>query len=44
MMIWLVLGFSGILDSLVGGSIANWAHGGGLVAGMLMGYLSIRRR
>ena len=44
MMIWLVLGFSGILDSLVGGSIANWAHGGGLVAGMLVGYLSIRRR
>ena len=44
MMIWLVLGFSGILDSLVGGSIANWAHGGGLVAGMLLGYLSIRRR
>jgi len=44
MMIWLVLGFSGILDSLGGGSIANWAHGGGLVAGMLMGYLSIRRR
>jgi len=44
MMIWLVLGFSGILDSLVGGSIANWAHGGGLVAGMLVAYLSIRRR
>ena len=44
MMIWLVLGFSGILDSLVGGHIANWAHGGGLVAGMLLGYLSIRRR
>ena len=44
MMIWLVLGFSGILNFLLDGNIANWAHGGGLVAGMLLGYLSIRRR
>lgn len=42
----LILGFSGILDSVV--SIANWAHLGGLVAGMIVGYLpemfSSRRR
>ena len=44
MMIFLVLGFTGILDSLVGGSIANWAHAGGLVAGVLAGFASIHRR
>ena len=37
MLIWLVLGFSGILDWVVGGRIANMAHLGGLLAGLLIG-------
>ena len=44
MMAWLVLGFSGILESAFGWNIANWAHAGGLVAGMLSAFISIRRR
>ena len=44
MMIWLLLGFSGILKSAFGISVANWAHAGGLIAGVLAGFLSIRRR
>ena len=44
MMIWLLLGFSGILESAFGIRVANWAHAGGLIAGVLAGFLSIRRR
>ena len=35
--LWIVLGFAGILDQLFGGntSLANWAHLGGLIAGMI---------
>jgi|TARA_Y100000310_G_scaffold209942_1_gene210557 GlpG protein len=38
MLIWLVLGFSGVIDSFGFGSIANGAHLGGLVAGAMMGW------
>jgi len=44
MMIWLILGFSGILESAFNIRVANWAHAGGLIAGVLAGFLSIRRR
>ena len=35
MLVWLLLGFAGIIDFFVAGSIANWAHLGGLIAGAL---------
>jgi GlpG protein len=38
LLIWLLLGFTGILDGMFGGSIANLAHGVGLLAGMGLGY------
>jgi GlpG protein len=38
LLIWMFLGFSGLLDGMFGGSIANLAHGVGLVAGMGLGY------
>lgn len=41
---WLVLGFTGALDQLVGGKIANWGHLGGLLVGMTMAYIAARRR
>jgi GlpG protein len=43
MMIFLILGFSGILESFFAIRVANWAHAGGLIAGVLAGFLSIRR-
>lgn len=43
LMIWLFIGFSGILES--GGLfIANWAHGVGLVAGMAIAYVPLLMR
>lgn len=36
MMVWLLVGFSGILDSLIG-PMANAAHGFGLLSGLLLG-------
>jgi GlpG protein len=44
MMVYLVLGFSGVLESFFGLHIGNWAHAGGLVAGMLSAFISIHRR
>ena len=38
-MIWLALGFSGALDSLIG-PMANWCHLGGFAAGALYGYIA----
>ncbi|MEZ6119051.1 MAG: rhomboid family intramembrane serine protease [Pirellulaceae bacterium] len=38
MMLWLILGFAGILDSMTGANVANWAHLGGLVAGMAIAF------
>lgn len=38
MLLWLILGYTGILDRLVGGSIANAAHSAGLIAGMLCAF------
>jgi GlpG protein len=39
MMFFLGLGFVGALDSVSTG-IANWAHAGGLLAGMAIAYVS----
>lgn len=39
MLVMLLLGFSGTLNLFVDGSIANWAHLGGLIGGLLFGIL-----
>ena len=39
MLLFLVLGFTGSLDGMTGG-IANWAHLGGLLGGMAVGYVN----
>ncbi|WNO11074.1 rhomboid family intramembrane serine protease [Teredinibacter sp. KSP-S5-2] len=36
MFVWLVLGFSGLIDLFIPGSVANWAHLGGLVGGVAL--------
>lgn len=38
MLIWLVICFTGVMNVLVNGAIANAAHVGGLLAGMALGY------
>ncbi|TNF01901.1 MAG: rhomboid family intramembrane serine protease [Gammaproteobacteria bacterium] len=40
MMVWLFAGMTGLIDLLMSGSIANAAHGAGLVSGMLLGIWS----
>ena len=37
MLVWLLVGMSGILETLLGSGIANGAHLGGLLIGMLLG-------
>ena len=39
MFIWLFIGFTGFLDLLGFGKIANFAHLGGLISGIICGYL-----
>ena len=43
LLLFLVLGFVGAFDGLMGerSGVANWAHAGGLVAGMAIGYLPV---
>jgi len=36
---WLALGFTGLLDGLLGGGIANYCHLGGFAAGIIYGYI-----
>ena len=43
LMVWLFLGFSGAL-SVAGVNIANWAHGFGLVSGVIIGYAPVLLR
>jgi GlpG protein len=38
LLIWMLLGFTGLLDGAFGGKIANLAHGVGLLAGMSLIY------
>ncbi len=42
MLIWLALGMTGAIDFFIDGSIANAAHFGGLVAGMLLAFVLAR--
>lgn len=39
MLVWLVVCMTGLVDYFIGGSVANAAHVGGLVAGMLWAYV-----
>ncbi|MDP0562214.1 MAG: rhomboid family intramembrane serine protease [Candidatus Endonucleobacter sp. (ex Gigantidas childressi)] len=39
MLIYLVIGYTGIMDELIGGSLANAAHTGGLLSGAVVGLL-----
>ena len=39
MFVWLLIGFTGFLDLLGFGQIANFAHLGGLLSGILSGYI-----
>ncbi len=34
MLVWLVIGFAGFIDFFIAGKVANWAHLGGLLAGL----------
>ncbi len=43
MIVWLFLGFSGVLNDITG-TIANGAHAGGLLAGFFAGFISARRK
>ena len=43
MLAWLALGFLGVLETMFGMNVANWAHAGGLAAGMLLAFWSLRR-
>jgi GlpG protein len=36
---WMLIGFTGFLDGLMGGSIANYCHLGGFAAGVIYGYI-----
>ena len=40
MIVWLVLGFLGILDLFGFGSVANFAHLGGLISGLIFGMIA----
>ncbi len=38
LLVWLVLGFTGVLEQLLGTPIANWAHLVGMLMGMLVAF------
>ncbi len=38
LLVWMIVGFTGLLDGAIGASMANMAHAGGLLAGMAIGY------
>lgn len=40
--VWMALGFTGVLNSLLGGGVANYCHLGGFAAGTLYGYIAAK--
>ena len=40
MIVWLILGFIGILDLFGFGSVANFAHLGGLISGIIFAMIT----
>ncbi|MBB3168558.1 rhomboid family intramembrane serine protease [Simiduia aestuariiviva] len=43
MLIWLVLCFTGVVDTFIDGQVANGAHLGGLLGGLLFGFIDMLR-
>ena len=41
LLVWLVLGFSGVLDRLLGVRVGNWAHLFGMLMGMLVAVVAV---
>ena len=41
MLVWLILGFIGILDLFGFGNVANFAHLGGLISGIIFAMITI---
>jgi membrane associated rhomboid family serine protease len=41
LLVWLVLGFTGVLADLLGAPVANWAHLFGMLMGMLIAFVAI---
>lgn len=41
LLVWLVLGFTGVLEQLLGVSVANWAHLFGMLMGMLVAVVAV---
>lgn len=39
---WMALGFTGLLNGLLGGGVANYCHLGGFAAGALYGYIAAK--
>jgi GlpG protein len=39
---WMALGFTGLLNGLLGGGVANYCHLGGFAAGVLYGYIAAK--
>ncbi len=44
LVIWMFLGFAGVLEAMFGWHTANWGHGVGLVTGMAFAYLPLSRK
>ena len=41
---WLLLGFTGVLENFLNLRLANWAHLGGMLIGMIVAWIAAERR
>ena len=44
LLLWMFLGFTQVLDSLIGASMANWAHGIGFLTGVIIAAIPLALR